>query len=63
MHNRTISIIGLGYVGLPLVLRFAEVGFNSFGLDIDKEKVNKLKVTLVTNKWYQNYYWCPSYVS
>lgn len=38
----TIGIIGLGYVGLPLVLRFAEVGFNVLGLDVDNSKVEKL---------------------
>jgi UDP-N-acetyl-D-glucosamine dehydrogenase len=37
-----ISVVGLGYVGLPLVIRFAEEGFNTIGIDIDKEKVEKL---------------------
>ncbi|MBD3413547.1 MAG: nucleotide sugar dehydrogenase, partial [Candidatus Aminicenantes bacterium] len=27
-HDAFIGIIGLGYVGLPLVLRFAEEGFS-----------------------------------
>ena len=31
-------MIGLGYVGLPLVLRFSEAGFKTIGFDIDKEK-------------------------
>ena len=34
-----ISILGLGYVGLPLMLRYIEVGFNVIGIDIDQEKV------------------------
>jgi len=38
----TISIIGLGYIGLPLAIRFSEVGFKTIGFDIDKEKVNIL---------------------
>jgi len=38
-----VAVIGLGYVGLPLVLRFAEVGFPVVGLDIDAEKVSKLE--------------------
>tara|TARA_X000000950_G_C13916410_1_gene661181 strand:- start:28 stop:1329 length:1302 start_codon:yes stop_codon:yes gene_type:complete len=38
----TIGVIGLGYVGLPLLLRYAEVGFRVVGFDIDKEKINKL---------------------
>ncbi len=33
-----IGIIGLGYVGLPLMLRFAEVGFRVIGIDVDEEK-------------------------
>lgn len=37
-----VGIIGLGYVGLPLVLRFCEEGFNVLGFDIDDEKVKRL---------------------
>ncbi len=37
-----IGVIGLGYVGLPLVLLFAEAGFRVTGFDIDVEKVNRL---------------------
>ncbi len=37
-----IGIIGLGYVGLPLVLRYAEVGFKVLGIDIDPSKVHAL---------------------
>ncbi len=37
-----IGVIGLGYVGLPLSLRFAEKGFCTIGFDIDSSKVNKL---------------------
>lgn len=37
-----IGIIGLGYVGLPLVLRFAEVGFKVLGFDTDPRKVEML---------------------
>jgi UDP-N-acetyl-D-glucosamine dehydrogenase len=33
-----IGIVGLGYVGLPLMIRFAEVGFKVLGFDIDEEK-------------------------
>jgi len=33
-----IGIIGLGYVGLPLMLRFAEVGYRVLGIDIDASK-------------------------
>ena len=37
-----IGIIGLGYVGLPLAIRFSEEGFKTIGLDIDTEKIDKL---------------------
>lgn len=38
----TVGIYGLGYVGLPLALRFAEVGTKVIGFDIDSVKVEKL---------------------
>jgi UDP-N-acetyl-D-glucosamine dehydrogenase len=37
-----VGIIGLGYVGLPLVLRFGEVGFKILGFDTDAQKVDVL---------------------
>jgi UDP-N-acetyl-D-glucosamine dehydrogenase len=37
-----IGVIGLGYVGLPLVLRFGEEHFSVIGFDIDPNKVSKL---------------------
>jgi len=37
-----IGIVGLGYVGLPLALRFSEAGFPVLGLDIDPDKVKAL---------------------
>jgi len=41
-HQSTIGIIGLGYVGLPLAIRFSEEGFRVVGFDVDKEKVDFL---------------------
>jgi UDP-N-acetyl-D-glucosamine dehydrogenase len=38
-----IGIIGLGYVGLPLALAFAEKGFGVLGFDTDESKVARLK--------------------
>ena len=38
----TIGIVGLGYVGLPLMLRYSEVGYRVIGLDIDPVKTDKL---------------------
>lgn len=40
--SATIGVIGLGYVGLPLALRFAEVGYKVLGFDIDHEKTISL---------------------
>jgi UDP-N-acetyl-D-glucosamine dehydrogenase len=37
-----VGIVGLGYVGLPLVLRFCEVGFQVLGFDTDPKKVEML---------------------
>ncbi len=37
-----VGIYGLGYVGLPLALRFAEVGVKVIGFDIDQHKVDSL---------------------
>ena len=38
----TINVIGLGYIGLPLALSFAESGYKVNGIDIDKDKIEKL---------------------
>ncbi|HEX3070844.1 MAG TPA: NAD(P)-binding domain-containing protein, partial [Thermoanaerobaculia bacterium] len=37
-----IGVIGLGYVGLPLVLLFAEAGFEVIGFDVDPKKAQSL---------------------
>ena len=37
-----VGVVGLGYVGLPLGLRFSEAGFAVTGLDIDAAKVEAL---------------------
>lgn len=41
--SATIGILGLGYVGLPLMIRYAEVGYKVLGIDIDQNKVDTLK--------------------
>jgi UDP-N-acetyl-D-glucosamine dehydrogenase len=41
-HEAVVGIIGLGYVGLPLLLRFGEVGFHVIGFDVDPEKITQL---------------------
>jgi len=42
-HTANIGVIGLGYVGLPLSLLFAEAGFTVTGFDIDQKKVTDLE--------------------
>ena len=37
-----VGVIGLGYVGLPLVQAFTRVGFRVTGFDVDSDKVQKL---------------------
>src|SRR5574337_857422 len=37
-----IGVIGLGYVGLPIVLRFCEEGFRVTGFDVDASKIDSL---------------------
>ena len=37
-----IGVIGLGYVGLPLVIRFCEENFHVIGFDVDPRKVERL---------------------
>jgi UDP-N-acetyl-D-glucosamine dehydrogenase len=37
-----VGVVGLGYVGLPLAVEFAQVGFTVTGIDIDKSKVDLL---------------------
>lgn len=40
--SAVIGIVGLGYVGIPLALRFSEVGFPIVGFDIDQNRVDAL---------------------
>ena len=41
-RKSTICVIGLGYVGLPLIKTFLYAGFQVVGFDIDKKKVDLL---------------------
>jgi UDP-N-acetyl-D-glucosamine dehydrogenase len=41
-RTAVIGIVGMGYVGLPLSLRYAEVGYKVIGFDIDEEKIQKI---------------------
>ena len=41
-HSAVVAVIGLGYVGLPLAVAFAERGFRVVGIDLDSRKVEAL---------------------
>lgn len=43
-REATVGVLGLGYVGLPLVLSYCNAGFKVTGFDVDKKKIHKLKL-------------------
>ncbi len=42
-RRAVVGIAGLGYVGLPLAVAFAEKGFSVIGIDVDERKVQALR--------------------
>lgn len=40
--DAVIGIVGLGYVGLPLMLRYNSIGFKVLGIDVNQKKVTDL---------------------
>jgi len=42
-HRAQVHIIGLGYVGLPLVVAFARAGYPVVGVDVDPQKIESLR--------------------
>ena len=44
ISNKTakVGVVGLGYVGIPLIQAFVKAGFNTMGFDIDQRKVDRL---------------------
>ena len=38
-----LGMVGLGYVGLPLALEFVRAGFKVAGIEVDRDKVQKIK--------------------
>ncbi len=44
IQNKTakVGVIGLGYVGLPLIRAFIAAGFRTMGFDVDQAKVDQL---------------------
>ena len=42
-RHAVIGVVGLGYVGLPLIRAFTAAGFRCMGFDVDQTKVDKLR--------------------
>lgn len=41
--EETLSLVGLGYVGMPIAVAFAKKGINVIGFDLNKEKIELYK--------------------
>jgi UDP-N-acetyl-D-glucosamine dehydrogenase len=41
-RDAVVAIVGLGYVGLPLAIRYAEQGFRTLGFDVDTDRIAAL---------------------
>jgi UDP-N-acetyl-D-glucosamine dehydrogenase len=41
-RTATVAVMGLGYVGLPLIRAFCDAGFRTLGYDVDESKVQSL---------------------
>lgn len=42
-ENASVLVFGLGYVGVPLAVAFSREGFDTYGFDIDREKIRQLE--------------------
>lgn len=40
--SATIGVVGLGYVGLPLAVEYADQGFTTVGIDLDEQRIQQL---------------------
>lgn len=47
--NKTICVVGLGYVGLPLAVAFGRSTYKTLGYDLNKGKIESLKKGIDTN--------------
>ena len=37
-----VGVVGLGYVGLPLLTEFARAGFEAVGFEVDEKKADQI---------------------
>jgi len=57
-RKKVVCVIGLGYVGLPLAVRCVEKGYETYGLDMDKKKVDLINKGLspIEEKFLEKYF-------
>ena len=41
-QQKTVCVVGLGYVGLPMAIRSKEVGYEVYGFDLDQSKLDAI---------------------
>jgi len=41
--DAVIAVIGMGYVGIPLIMRYLNVGYKAIGIDIDQSKIKAIR--------------------
>lgn len=41
-RSATVAVVGMGYVGLPLAVEFAEAGLNVIGIDVSSDRIDKI---------------------
>ena len=42
-REAAVAVVGLGYVGLPLAVEFAESGYQVLGVDVERDKVERIQ--------------------
>ena len=52
-----MGVIGLGYVGLPLVVEFARAGFDVTGFDVDASKTEQINAGTATSPMWPRPIW------
>ena len=40
-----VGVIGLGYVGLPLIVEFCLKGYRGIGFEVDRKKADQIVIT------------------
>ena len=41
-NRMIVTVVGMGYVGIPVAIRLAQSGVNVIGIDIDDDKVRDI---------------------